>query len=200
MKARYTMTIVVETELYPDNFPEGSTPEEMLAIDCDNFEAAPEEMLAWDTAEVNVAGELIEDHWGTVQRAQVDGSFRALLMEWEGQKGELAKAKSNEMSLRKAISNTLFPDGREGTNKCFVDDVEVSAVLKTNRSVDKGRLSAYAEEFREYNINVDALITYKPELKVGEYRKLSDQQRAVFNQALTISEGAPDIKLVAGKR
>ena len=172
----------------------------MITIDCENFEAAPAELLAWDTAEVNVVGELVEDHWGMVQRAQVDGSFRALLLQWESQKADLAKSREDEMSLRKAISNTLFPDGKEGTNKCYVDDIAVSAVLKTNRSVDKGRLSAFAEEFAEYNINVDELITYKPELKVGPYRKLSDQQRAVFNQALTIREGAPEVKIVSGSR
>lgn len=197
MKAQITMTVTLEYDINPEAYPaECETWEDMVAFDVKEYYDDPVGLMENSGVNIHISGELATDFAEMAQRAKDDQSFKALLTQWSTMKGDLAKGCSEEMNLRKAIANTLFPDGKEGTNKCYVEDVVVKAVLKINRSVDKGRLVAHADEFEEHGISVDSLVSYSPELKVGPYRKLSETQRAVFDQALTIREGAPELEIM----
>jgi len=44
------------------------------------------------------------------------------------------------------------------------------------------------------------LIVWKPELKLSEYRKLSEAQRQVFDRVLVVKPGSPQVDIKIPKR
>lgn len=85
----------------------------------------------------------------------------------------------------------------EGTNSY---DLPAGWVLKgkhtINRSVDVASLTQLTPLLREKGYAIDKLIRYKPELAITEYKKLTDAERCVFDQVLTIKNGSPGIEIV----
>lgn len=142
---------------------------------------------------------------------------QADLAEWYRLKQELGRIKSAEALLRGKIFHFFFTNPVEGTNTHELDD-GTGAVLKgghvINRTVDPGALDALREEqaraFGEEansdsrpnvpRVRVDDLIKWKPELVIGEYRKLTAEERNYFDQALVIKPGAPTVEIVIPKR
>lgn len=59
MKARITMTAVVEYEVNPDHYP-NPDPKAMLAVDVDQYGRDPFMLLLDPRAEIRVDGEIIE--------------------------------------------------------------------------------------------------------------------------------------------
>lgn len=60
IKLRITITAVFEYEADPKNYPNCTTPAEMLAVDLDNAEEDPFSFLATDSVEWKTTGEVIE--------------------------------------------------------------------------------------------------------------------------------------------
>jgi hypothetical protein len=48
-------------------------------------------------------------------------------------------------------------------------------------------------------IRADDLVTWKPELKIGAYRELTEEQRLVFDACLEIRDGSPSLSMVEPK-
>jgi hypothetical protein len=45
-------------------------------------------------------------------------------------------------------------------------------------------------------INVAALVKWKPELVLKNYRELTDEQKLIFNDCLVIKDGSPALEIV----
>ena len=119
--------------------------------------------------------------------------------EWYRLQQELQTIKTKEMLLRRKIFDVMF-SVQEGTE--YVDlahGYRLQAVAKLDRTLDAAHLDVMKDEFRKHKINVDALVKYKPELSIKDYRQLTDEQRNMFDQVLTIKPGAPSLKIVAPK-
>lgn len=130
------------------------------------------------------------------------------LQEWYRLKQELGKIKSAEALLRSKIFGFYFTDPKEGTNKHELND-GTGAVLKgthvINRSVDQGSLDAYRDQMGQEGsnlpkLNLGALIKWKPEVVIGEYRKLTAEEQLAFDQCLVIKPGSPQLEITIPKK
>lgn len=118
-----------------------------------------------------------------------------MIKEWLRLKVAKNEAEYAELTMRRAIIETFFAGQAEGSKtKKDTDGNSIGATIVVNRTIDKELLTVRAPQFAEQGIALDALIRYKPELVVGVYKKLSDQQRAVFDEVLTITDGTPQLK------
>lgn len=133
------------------------------------------------------------------------------LFDWYNAQAELARWKSREALLRARMFKHYFPTPKEGTNDLALGPLLQAAgieddgrVLKgghvINRSVDEAALLVLMPALNEKKIPVEKLIKRKPELAVGEYRKLTDEERNLFDQALVIKPGTPSLEVVLPKR
>ncbi len=123
------------------------------------------------------------------------------LAQWWNIQEQLGKLKSQEALLRTRIFAHFFKDPREGTNKVPLSDGwQLNATHVINRSIDRAALATLMKEFEEANIPVAELIEYKPDLKIGAYRQLTEEQRKKFDNALVIRPGTPQMKIELPKR
>lgn len=109
-------------------------------------------------------------------------------------------ANDAEMTARKAMVAAYFPPKNEGSmTRKTPSGLSVSVTFTINRTIEKGTLTALTPQFEEAEISLDALVRNKPELVVSEYRLLSDEQRMLFDQAMTIKEGTPQVEIKVPK-
>jgi len=126
---------------------------------------------------------------------------QADLAKWYELADQLKKIRAQEMTLRKKIFGNAFPDPKEGTNSYELGDGYVlKAQHKLDRNIDPGALDALKEKLRENHINPDVLVQYKPSLVLKEYRTLTDEERALFDQCLIVKPGSPSLEIVLPKR
>lgn len=127
------------------------------------------------------------------------------LATWFKLKQQLAEVKGAEAMLRSRIFHHFFPTPTEGSkdNKCPLND-GTGAVLQAdyviNRSVDQAQLEGlreamFAEGSNLPQLHLDQLIKWKPEVSITEYRKLTDEERNVFDRALIIKPGSPQLEI-----
>lgn len=124
-----------------------------------------------------------------------------LLKRWFIQKDELKTLQAAEVLARKELAVHFFPTPREGTNiyeivgDGTVPPYELVMEHKINRSLDEALLNTLGRKLYEDGVPMDLLIEYKPSLKLAEYRKLNDAQRAAFDALLTSKEGTPTLTI-----
>lgn len=122
---------------------------------------------------------------------------QADLESWFRMQDQLKKLKAAEMLLRKKIFDAYFPQPAEGTNTAaLADGWALKGKYGYNRDVDQGALGALKDQFVAAGISADALVEYKPSLKLKEYRTLTDEQRKLFDRALIIKPGSPALEIV----
>jgi hypothetical protein len=132
------------------------------------------------------------------------------LKTWYELKEELARVKGAEAMLRSRIAKHFFPAPTEGSkdNKHPLND-GTGAILQMdyviNRTVDEQQLdalrSAIAEEGSNLpQLNLATLIRWKPEVVIGEYRKLNETERHTLDQCLIIKPGSPQLEIKIPKR
>lgn len=116
-------------------------------------------------------------------------------------KNVLALAQNAERGNRKVLLDTFFPDAPKGSHSLDADDGRtVSATFSLEYKVDEGALDFVRKQMQEeFGVNVDAMFNWKPSLKMALYKELSDEERAVFDQCLTITEGSPQLKITEPK-
>lgn len=138
----------------------------------------------------------------------------AELSKWYLLKKQLAEVKTAESLMRSRIAKFFFPTPDEGTNTHPLKDgtgANLKMVHTIDRKVDEGELEALrealakAEDNREDNLHglefdFSKLIVWKPELKIAEYRKLTDAQREVFDRVLVVKPGMPQLDITIPKR
>lgn len=124
------------------------------------------------------------------------------LIQWYNLQEQISKLKSAELLLRNKIFKGRFPTPIEGINKeTLPDGAELKATHVINRSVDEAVLTVLLPVLREKGqMNPDDLIRRKPELVIGAYRKLTDEQRLLLDQALIIKPGQCQLEIVMPKR
>lgn len=126
-----------------------------------------------------------------------------LLEEWRQAKLAADAVKptiAKEQQLRKQVFASFYPAPKEGTNTLeLAEGWKLKGVYKLDRKIDEAALPAVAEQLREMGVNSDTLIAWKPDLKTATYKELTAEQRAVFDQALTVKPGSPTVELVAPK-
>lgn len=123
------------------------------------------------------------------------------LERWYKVKAELDKLRAEEMVLRKRLFGAYFPDPKEGTNDFELGGGYVlKGGYKIERKIELPVFLAYKDKFTAAGIPVDAIVAYKPELALKEYRKLTDGQRTLFDACLEIKPGAPSMEIVMPKK
>lgn len=138
----------------------------------------------------------------------------AELSKWYLLKKQLAEVKTAESLMRSRIAKFFFPTPDEGTNTHPLKDgtgANLKMVHTIDRKVDEGELEALREAMSKaeddpkdnlHGLELDftKLIVWKPELKLSEYRKLSEAQRAVFDRVLVVKPGMPQLDITIPKR
>lgn len=143
-------------------------------------------------------GEILEGFPIQTKQPVVDN---AKLNEWYSLKEQLDVMKDRELNLRKQIFGEVFVNPTEGTNKFAIGDGFVlNGGYKLNRKIDNAVFQAMRPQLMEAGIRVDELVEYKPDLRTTIYKKMTDEQRALFDQCLTISPGTPSLEIVKPKR
>lgn len=126
---------------------------------------------------------------------------------WNKAVKALARAKEAESEARAELVKAAFPNGLdEGTNTFDLAGkwkLKVSGVV--SRSVDEASLPSILERVREKfeGLDLKDLIKWKPELKVGDYKKLDAKVKKLFDNALVIKgtgDTTPQVKIEESKR
>lgn len=122
------------------------------------------------------------------------------LAQWFTLKKRIEADKKSETLLRTKIFRFFFPTPKEGSNKAFNDELlganfRITATLPVTRDIDEGAFDALKPKFAEAGIDLNKLIKYKPEVSIRQYRVLSQEQRALFDQCLVIKDGSPQMKI-----
>lgn len=133
-----------------------------------------------------------------------------LLIEHERLKNEIEAAKEKEMELRKYIVTRAFPKASEGTNTVELGNgYQLKAVIKFNRKLipDNNKvqeaLTKIARMGNEGAFIADRLVTWTPDFKLTEYRKLeaedaTDIQKAMkkeIDAVLITTDAAPTLEI-----
>jgi hypothetical protein len=133
-----------------------------------------------------------------------------LLMKWQELKDALAKAKEQEMELRKYIVSRVFPESHEGTNKLELGGgYELKAAIKYNYNLDPdiNKVEAALDQISKIgNIGpfmANRLVKWSASFLLTEYRVLqaadaSEDEKAIkkiIDGVLTITEAAPGLEI-----
>jgi hypothetical protein len=132
------------------------------------------------------------------------------IAKWYRMSEELTALRAAEAMLRKRLFDHFFPAPTEGSagNKHPLED-GTGAILqadhKVNRTVLEPELDALKAAMKEEGSNlpklpINKLVKYKPELVKAEYNKLTKEEREVFDRALNVKPGMPELKVVIPKR
>jgi hypothetical protein len=126
-----------------------------------------------------------------------------------------APSPANESEIS---SNESVDLGESEVINTFDIDDGTGAVLKAQRVIDRkvdvGAFDALRkmqnEQWGEQRmpgavpgvplLKLDELVKWKPEVSITEYRKLTDNERAYFDQCLIIKDGSPQLEVVIPKR
>ncbi len=124
-----------------------------------------------------------------------------LLADWENSRAILDGAKTNEMELRRQVQASFFPTPKEGTQRVdLANGWALKFVHKTNYTFDdKDELHKALSEIEatgnEGAFVAQRLVSFKPELKVAEYKTLADPYRKIIDRVITTKPAAPAIEL-----
>jgi hypothetical protein len=119
---------------------------------------------------------------------------------WKHHKEQAEYHKAQEMYWRKKIFVAYFPNPKSGVNNFRLNDnTTLKGSQGINYKVDQAVLTAMKEEFKQQGLNPDKLTSTKVELRLSEYKLLTEAQKAVFDQCLIISPGSITLELAIKK-
>lgn len=145
------------------------------------FEFAP--MKKPTTAPVTKPGKLPEE-------IRVKIEERNKILAW------LAKGEAREMELRKELVSFFVPKPKEGTNTVAGEGYEVKVDHKVSRTLDVAALDSVMPQLPEHLRVIGTLISYAPRFDLKAYRAMSPGEKKIFEQALTIKDGAPSLEII----
>lgn len=133
--------------------------------------------------------------------AEERAAVMALTGRWYEKKKVLDEVKGEEMELRKQVySRTIEKNAAEGTNKYgLADGWIINCTLPYNYKVDPA-IAAANPVLHEAGVDLNLLVEWKPELRVAEYRKLTEEQKDLVDNYLTITPGTPQMKIALPKK
>ncbi len=113
---------------------------------------------------------------------------------------ECAPLVAQEMTLRKEVFALLFPSPKEGANTAEIENGwQAKGIYKLDRKIDAAALPAVLDQLRKRDVVADALVKYTPEVATKDYKALSEDNRKIFEQAMTIKPASPILELVPPK-
>jgi len=137
-----------------------------------------------------------------------------LLVLWQAKKDAIAKAKEEEMDLRKYIVTRAFPERHEGTNTVELGNgyslkafVKFNYNLADNDTVER-TLDKIAKIGNEGQFIAERLVGWTPNFHLTEYRNLvesaphslvAQEILAAVGEMLTINDAAPALDIKAPK-
>lgn len=121
-----------------------------------------------------------------------------LLYNWYSKKEELKAIQASERALRETVVNAFLPESekKEGTNTIKLptgDDLKI--VCGIDRKVDKAIFSNILEALLEKGVDVNEVVETKVELRVANYKKLTEEQRNVMDECVTSKWGSPQVSV-----
>ena len=122
------------------------------------------------------------------------------LANWIELKAKLKQAEEAELTARLAIVTELFPEFEEGTNTRTCDGFTVKFRHVINRTISKPELATIWGELEKLDVPLDQIIETKPTLVLPIYRRLMPAQRVLFDSAMTIKPGTPQLEVLPPKK
>lgn len=123
----------------------------------------------------------------------------SLLQQWNETLGELAALKAKEMSLRKQLVATVFPNVIEGVQTLPLNNGwQLKMTQPFTWSLDQAKVPALLKELKKLKAD-PTLIKTKYELSIGEFRKLEGEALLLVQDIMTTKPGAPSLELVPPK-
>lgn len=112
--------------------------------------------------------------------------------DWAIAAEELRAAKARELELRLKLARKYFPEPAFGTNTAELGKgYKIAGVFDPSYKLDptltKSALDAFRAKGDAGAMLADRLVSWKPELRVGEWKKLPPEFVAVFHPALTVT-------------
>lgn len=126
----------------------------------------------------------------------------ALVAEWQRANNTAKLSADIERQLRQQVVKEFFTATKEGANTYAAQGVTIKVTGKVNRTLDKAALDAVMPQLPEkYRVldTADSIIRYEPTFDLKVYRAMSPDERKIFEQALTIKDGAPSLEIVIAK-
>ena len=160
--------------------------------------------------------EIVDKMTGEIKTFTFD-EYRAerdrLLIDWQFKSELLARAKDDEMKARKEVVNFAFnPDKNSGTENIDLGNGwKLKAVKKINYGFVKGEdgktnRQAIDEALQKIRESTPSgltvalnLVDWKPTLSISKYDVLSPGDRAIIDEVIVTTEGAPSLEIVAPK-
>lgn len=96
-----------------------------------------------------------------------------------------------------ALATSLPPD--EGTCSIEVDGWTIKRSISYTRKIDVKVVESLRAPLKALHQSLDKLIDWKPSLITKEYRELTAEARAIFDQCLTTTPGLPTLERVPPK-
>lgn len=128
-----------------------------------------------------------------------------LLEQWECSKIALEIAKNNEMDLRKRVVDFAFdPEKKKGTENIELENgYKAKAVKKINYKVNQDTINSVLDRIEnlgaEGKFIAERVIKWTADLSVSEYNDLDPKYKVILDEAITTTEGAPTLEIVAPK-
>lgn len=130
------------------------------------------------------------------------------ILAWLEAVAQLTEVKSVEMNCRKRIAANLFPTVQKSTQSWNFGDSagpeygekRLTCVYGQNYKVDTAALTLVGSRLMELGVDPNTLVKWEPKLNEKVYLALSDEQRAVADEAVSFTWGSPTIKLADAKK
>ena len=134
-------------------------------------------------------------------------TYRDYLLEsWEQSKVALGTAKESEMNKRKAFVTFAFdPNKKSGTEHIeLANGYQAKAVKKINYNLNQDLVNDCLDAIEniggaEGKIIAERLVSWKADLSMTEYKLLDPKYKVLIDKAITTTDGAPSLEIVAPK-
>ncbi len=132
--------------------------------------------------------------------------IQAVMAEWKHAQEQKALFVEREMLLRKRLFKHFFPDAKEGANNFPLGNGwKVTGNKKVNRRIDQREMKNMGEAYNQglmspedmaawKSIPFDAILSWKPEVKVGGYKKLEGTAKDMVSRFVIESDGSPELE------
>ena len=125
----------------------------------------------------------------------------ATVLDWAKAKADLAVLKPREMELRLQVVEAVFGKPGRGTTRHELGQgrtlkVEVSPQAKIDQKALPGCIEKLKATGPVGELKADRLFSFKAELRMGEWKQLTDEERELFAGAVTIDDATPSLELL----
>jgi len=138
----------------------------------------------------------------TTKKSKLNQAQRdKLVSDWQHADTLLKASKAAEYQLRLEIARDLF-DGRveSGTENLDLGSGYIlKCTKKLNYSLDAKKVQSVLDKLSS-SILAARLVTWKPDLRISEYKQLPDDDRVKVDTVLTIKQGTPSVLLIEPKQ